>query len=192
MFYTFEKKKALNTCIHVLTDWSGSMQGEKMVYAADASGRLVYVFDRVLRVPVQLAAFTNGHSCCDIGVIKRFNQRSMSPRQIAENFSKFYKYSSANNDADAVMWAYYELMKRKEERKILIVISDGCPAGHWSGSAHANLEFVTKLIEKHNDVELYGVGIKSTAVENYYTNFKILHETSEINSTLFEIIKQGV
>lgn len=192
IFYDFTTQRKLNTCVHVLTDWSGSMQGSKMENAADASGRLVQVFDRVLRIPVQLAAFTNSASRCDIGVIKRFNDRSMSPLNIAENFSKFYKYSSANNDADALMWAYRELLKRKEERKILIVMSDGCPAGCWKGSSHTNLLHVTECITKGGRVELYGVGIESSAVTAYYPNCKILNNSNEINSTLFEIIKEGV
>jgi len=191
LFYDMTQRKELNTAVHVLTDWSGSMQGTKMVHAADASGRLVHVFDRVLRVPVQLAAFTNGRTRCDIGLIKAFNDRSISPRMIAENFSKFYKFSSANNDADSLMWAYNQLMKRDEERKILMVLSDGCPAGAWAGSSSSNLRHVCNQIEKEGKVELYGVGICSDAVADYYSNYKILNDSSEINNTLFDIIKAG-
>jgi cobaltochelatase CobT len=191
LFYDHQDRKELNTAIHILTDWSGSMQGSKMVHAADASGRLVHVFDRVLRVPVQLAAFTNGRSRCDIGLIKKFSDRSISPQNIAENFSKFYKYSSANNDADAVMWAYNQLMKRKEDRKILIVLSDGCPAGAWAGHGSDNLKHVCQTIEQEGEIELYGVGIKSEAVRSYYSKYRVLNDEHDINATLFNIIKDG-
>ncbi len=193
IFYEFVEARQLNTAIHVLTDWSGSMQGSKMVHAADASGRLVHVFDRVLRVPVQLAAFTDAKTPCDIGLIKRFSERSISPTEIAARFSKFYSYSSANNDADSVMWAYHQLLKRKEKRRILIVLSDGAPAGGWGGygGSHANLKHVTKSIEQAGHVELWGVGIQSAAVSEYYKHNKVLHTTEEINSTLFDIIKEG-
>jgi hypothetical protein len=191
LFYDHTKRKEMDTCILVLTDWSGSMLGSKMVHAADASGRLVHVFDRVLKVPVQLAAFTNAQSRCDIGLIKGFNDRSMNAQDIANGFSKFYKYSSANNDADAVMWAYRELKKRKEERRILIVLSDGCPAGSWIGSGSSNLSMVTEQIEKEGQIELYGVGIESDAVETYYSNTEVLESSEEINAALFNIIKKG-
>lgn len=191
LFYDLDRRKEMNTCIHVLTDWSGSMQGSKMCHAADASGRLVHVFDRVLNVPVQLAAFTNGATRCDIGLIKAFKDRSISPENIAENFSKFYSYSSANNDADSVMWAYNQLIPRKEDRKILIVLSDGAPAGSWQGESSANLRHVCKQIEKEGKVELYGVGICSQAVKNYYSNHKVLNSSEEINNVLFDIIKEG-
>lgn len=193
LFYEMIEADALNTCIHVLTDWSGSMNGKKMVYAADASGRLVHVFDRILRVPVQLAAFTNGKSRCDIGLLKKFNDRSMGPIEIATAFSRFYKYSSANNDADAVMWAYNQIRRRKEKRKLLLVLSDGCPAGSWyGGSSGQNLLHVTNFIQKEGKVELYGIGICSSAVETYYKNSKVLKGPEDINQTLFSIIKAGV
>jgi hypothetical protein len=191
LFYQHQDRQELNTCIHVLTDWSGSMDGNKMIYAADASARLVHVFDRILKVPVQLAAFTNGRTPCDIGLIKKFSDKSMSPQKLAENFSKVYKFSSANNDADSVMWAYRQLLARKEQRKILIVLSDGCPAGSYTGSSHSNLKAVTKAIEMGGRVEIWGVGICSDAVSEYYTNHKVLHSSAEINNTLFDIIKQG-
>jgi len=193
LFYEMIEADALDTCIHVLTDWSGSMNGKKMVHAADASGRLVHVFDRILRVPVQLAAFTNGKSRCDIGLLKGFNDRSMGPTEIATAFSRFYKFSSANNDADAVMWAYNQIRKRKEKRKLLLVLSDGCPAGSWyGGHSGQNLKHVTDFIQKEGKVELYGVGICSTAVETYYKNCKVLKGAEDINQTLFEIIRAGV
>jgi len=193
LFYQMHKAEAQDTCIMVLTDWSGSMQGQKMVHAADASGRLVQVFDRILRMPVQLAAFTNGRSRCDIGLIKKFDDRSVSPLDIASGFSKFYKYSSANNDADAVMWAYNQIRNRKENRKILMVLSDGCPAGTWMrGCGSSNLSYVTNHIQKEGKVELYGVGICSDAVETYYENVQVLEDETQINRALFEIIKGGV
>jgi hypothetical protein len=193
VFYSFTDKQELDTCIMVLTDWSGSMMGQKMVQAADASGRLVHVFDRILRVPVQLAAFTDSRTPCDIGLIKAFGDRSISPQKIADRFSKFYKFSSANNDADALMWAYRQILARKESRKLLIVLSDGCPAGSYSyGSSHANLVKVAGDIEKGKRVELYGVGIQSDAVEEYYTNHKVIDDPKEINRVLFDIIKEGV
>jgi hypothetical protein len=193
IFYEFTEKRELNTAIHVLTDWSGSMQGSKMIHAADASGRLVHVFHRVLKVPVQLAAFTDSKTPCDIGLIKRFNERSIGPEEIARRFSKFHPYSSANNDADSVMWAYNQLLRRKEKRRILIVLSDGAPAGGWGGygGSHANLQHVASSIEKAGHVELWGVGIESNAVKNYYTKHKVLYSADEINQTLFDIIKDG-
>jgi hypothetical protein len=191
IFYDMKRATMKDTAIFVLTDWSGSMSGGKMEYAADASQRLVHTFERILRVPVALAAFSDRRSQCDIGYIKKFNTRGITQQEIADRFSKFYSWSSANNDADAVHWAYNELLKRKESRKLLIVLSDGAPTGSWQGNPGRALKYVTKKIEQGKRVELYGLGIMSDAVKQYYTNSAVVHRPEEINEALFTIIREG-
>ena len=191
IFYTQYKSNLKDTAIFVLTDWSGSMSGGKKRSAADASQRLVYTMERILRIPVALACFSNAKTRCDIGYIKPFGTRGITQEEIAKRFLKFNWYTSANNDADALNWAYHQLKRRREARKILIVLSDGCPAGSWSGHGGTNLKYLTRQIEKDGLVELYGVGIHSSAVREYYTNYRVLNGPDEINNTLFNLIKGG-
>jgi len=191
IFYQQEKHTMKDTAIFVLTDWSGSMKGPKMKSAADASQRLVYVMERILKIPVALACFSNSETECDIGYIKPFGTRGLSAEEIALRFAKFRKYTSANNDADSLHWAWHQLRKRTEERKILIVLSDGCPAGSWIGRGYDNLHYVVDAITRDGGIELYGVGIHSDAVKKYYPHYKILNSPDEINATLFNLIKDG-
>jgi len=191
LFYNQIKQQMKDTAIFVLTDWSGSMCGNKMNYAADASQRLVHTFERQLRVPVALALFSNRRSQCDIGYVKRFNTRGITQQAIADRFSKFCSYSSGNNDADAVNWAYNELLKRKESRKILMVLSDGSPTGSYKGNPGTALRFVTDKIQKDHKIEMWGVGIRSEAVKGYYNNYVVIDDPTQINQELFTIIKDG-
>ena len=204
IFYTQRKHVMKDTCIFVLSDWSGSMIGRKMRMCADASQRLVWCFDRVLHCPVALAAFSDRYSFCDIGYIKKFHDRGVSQEDIARRFGKFYDYTSGNNDADALNWAYHEILRRKEQRKILIVISDGAPTGYWSGGGgggsyycrsnsnpHDNLVYITDAIDKDKRVDLYGLGVCNHSVKNYYKNAQVIHEPEQITEALFNMIKDG-
>lgn len=191
IFHDYRFATTKDTAIMVMVDWSGSMSGHKMSYAADAAGRLILVCDRVLKMPVSVAAFSNGYSFCDVGIVKKFTERSVDPNELARRFAAFVDYSSANNDADAVNWGYHQLLQRKESRKLLLVLSDGCPAGEWQGHGHFNLEYLASQIHNNPAVELYGIGICSDAVEAYYPNHKVLNSESEISKTLFDIIKEG-
>jgi hypothetical protein len=191
IFYDQRKHTVKDTSVFVLVDWSGSMRGPKMKYAADAAQRLVHTFDRVLNIPVALATFSNRKSVCDVGYIKPWNTRGMPAEEIARRFSQFTAFTSGNNDADALNWAWHQLLPRKETRKILIVLSDGAPASAWKGHADDALKHVTHAIEKDNRVELYGVGVKSDAVKKYYTNHIHLEDPKLINETLFTLIKEG-
>ena len=191
IFYEQSARTAKDTAIFVLVDWSGSMLGNKMKYAAEAAQRLVHTFDRVLKIPVALATFSNRHTKCDIGYIKPWNTRGTSEEEIAKRFARCDAITSANNDADSVNWAWKELRKRKESRKLLIVLSDGAPAGSFAGHPSDALKFVTNAIQKDGGVELYGVGIRSNAVKKYYKNWSVVEDPKDINNTLFNLIKDG-
>lgn len=191
VFYDQRKHTMKDTAIHVLVDWSGSMIGRKMNFAADAAQRLVWCFDKVLNVPVQLAAFSNARSFCDIGLIKPFAAKNIQPEEIAKRFAIFYGYTSGNNDGDSVNWAYHQLLKRKESRKILIVMSDGAPAGSWNGHSDDALLLATKAIQADPRVELYGLGICDDSVSRYYKNYKVVQDVHDISPALFNLIKEG-
>ena len=52
-----------------------------------------------------------------------------------------------NIDGEAISWAYNRLIKRKEERKILMVISDGAPVDDSTLSSNAG-DFLEKHLKK--------------------------------------------
>ncbi len=192
IFYTRNNKRALNTAIHILVDWSGSMQGDKQIYAAMATQRAAEVFSRSLRIPTMISSFTNGITNSDIGIIKHFDKPA-TEKQIAARFGQWYRVMSANADADAVMWAYNRLRKRKEPRKLLIVLSDGAPASCYAyGSSHDSLMAAVNRIEHEGKVEVFGLGIKSDAVSEYYRNHQVIREPEDINEALLNVLKEGM
>ena len=192
IFYTRNNKRALNTAIHILVDWSGSMQGDKQIYAAMATQRAAEVFSRSLRIPTMISSFTNGATESDIAIIKHFDKPA-TEKQIAARFGQWYRLMSANADADAVMWAYNRLRKRKEPRKLLIVLSDGAPANCYGhGSSHDSLMAAVNRIEQEGKVEVFGLGIKSDAVSEYYRNHQVITEPEDINEALLNVLKEGM
>ena len=62
-----------------------------------------------------------------------------------------------NIDGEALKWAYSKIIKRKEERKILMVISDGAPVDDSTLSANTSsyLEDNLKLVEKFDSLKEY-------------------------------------
>ena len=191
VFYDLQRKQAINTAIHILVDWSGSMGGNKAELAAQAAIRAGDVFDRQLKMPTQISAFTTYKSTCDIGIVKPFGMRMPTSNQ-AQCFANFCVWHGGNNDADSVLWAYRELMRRKEPRKILLVLSDGAPAGSYKGDYHSALLAATRQIEDEGKVDLYGIGICSTAVEMYYNKRSVIDRAEDINDALLNVLAQGV
>ena len=96
-----------------------------------------------------------------------------------------------NIDGEALAWAHSRLVQRDEERKILIVISDGAPVDDSSLSAnHSNFleEHLHAMIHNVNQVqqvELLAIGIGHD-VGKYYDNAITINNAETLGETLLE------
>lgn len=191
IFYTETKKKYKNTAVAILTDWSGSMIGRKMKIAAQATARLTDVFDRQLHVPVYVSAFSSSYNTVPIAVIKDFNEKLYDPQAIGRRFTWFNSYSSGNADADAVAYVYKQLAVRREERKILIVLSDGSPTCSAIGAnPDSTLKYIIQDIEAIPNVDVLGIGVCSDQVQRYYSNHRVINDVNQLDRALLEVLKE--
>ena len=77
------------------------------------------------------------------------------------------------------MWAFKRLEKRKEERKILMIISDGAPVDDSTLSVNSgdylekHLKLTVKWIEENSNVEVLAVGIGHDVTRYYKKAVKI-------------------
>ena len=87
------------------------------------------------------------------------------------------------------MWAYSRLKKRKEERKILMVISDGAPVDDSTLSVNSgdylekNLKKVVKLVENKKDIEILAIGIGHD-VSRYYSRAIKIADVQELGDVM--------
>jgi cobalamin biosynthesis protein CobT len=180
----------LDTAIFVLSDASGSMGGVKYQTAAKASSLINDAFGNVLHVPLSIAAFSSFGDTPVIGIMKGFNER-VNDTEMAARFEDFLHNMSGNNDADTLLWAYHEILKRPEKRKIIIVLSDGSPAD-GIGDPYYALETVTKEILKDGRVDLYGIGIMDRNVEHFYPKHKVINNISELENALVDVLSKAL
>jgi cobaltochelatase CobT len=84
-----------------------------------------------------------------------------------------------NIDGEAIQWACSRIFKRKEERKILMVISDGAPVDDSTLSVNSgdylekHLKSVVKNIEEKTDLEILAIGIGHDVTRYYKRAIKI-------------------
>ena len=96
-----------------------------------------------------------------------------------------------NIDGEALSWSHERLIKRNEERKILIVISDGAPVDDSTLSANRedyldnHLKKIISQIEKDSPIELQAIGIGHD-VTKYYENAITIHRAEELGEVLLE------
>lgn len=96
-----------------------------------------------------------------------------------------------NIDGEALMWAHNRLIGRKEDRRILMVISDGAPVDdstlsvNSAGYLEAHLRKVIEWIEKVSPVQLVAIGIGHD-VTRYYRRAVTIMDVEQLGGTIIE------
>jgi cobaltochelatase CobT len=96
-----------------------------------------------------------------------------------------------NIDGEALLWAHNRLIARPEERRILMVISDGAPVDDSTASANGgsylerHLRQVIEWIEKRSSVELIAIGIGHD-VTRYYERAVTIMDADQLAGAMVD------
>ena len=96
-----------------------------------------------------------------------------------------------NIDGEALLWAHNRLLSRTEERKIMMVISDGAPVDDSTLSVNPgnylerHLRDVIEWIETRSPVELIAIGIGHD-VTRYYRKAVTIVDADQLGGTMME------
>jgi len=96
-----------------------------------------------------------------------------------------------NIDGEALLWAHRRLLARPEERRILMVISDGAPVDDSTASANGgtylerHLRQVITWIEERSGIELAAIGIGHD-VTRYYVRAVTIMDAEQLGGALIE------
>ena len=205
------ENKFKDTVITLLIDNSGSMRGRSISLAAICGDIISSTFERCA-VKTEVLGFTTknwkGGSSKQEWVDKgqpanpgRLNDLRHIVYKSADNsWRRARKYFGAmlregllkeNIDGEALLWSYSRLMKRQEQRKIIIVISDGAPVDDSTLSANSenyldgHLKDSIEYIESSKNIELQAIGIGHD-VNKYYKDAITIHRAEELGEVLLE------
>ena len=208
---SFMKEKDLDfkdTIVTLLIDNSGSMRGRPITIAALCADILSRTLERC-SVKVEVLGFTtknwkggksreawsktdkpkNPGRLNDLRHII-YKGADTQWRQAKNNLGLMLKEGllKENIDGEAISWAYNRIKKRKEERKILMVISDGAPVDDSTLSVNSgdflekHLKRMVKSIENKSDIEILAIGIGHDVSRYYSKAIKItdVHELGDV------------
>ncbi len=94
-----------------------------------------------------------------------------------------------NIDGEALMWAYDRLIGRQEQRRILMVISDGAPVDDSTLSVNSgnylekHLRDVIRMIETRSPIELIAIGIGHD-VTRYYKRAVTIVDAEQLGGAM--------
>ncbi len=198
-----------DTIVTLLLDNSGSMRGRPIMVAASCADILSRTLERC-GVKVEVLGFTTrawkgGSSREDwIGAKKpaapgRLNdlrhiiyKAADSPwRRARRNLGLMMREGilKENIDGEALLWAHQRLLARPEQRRILMVISDGAPVDDSTLSVNngnyleAHLRDVIRGIETASPVELIAIGIGHD-VTRYYNRAVTINDAGDLGGAM--------
>ena len=184
----------LDTAVSLLVDCSGSMSGDKFETACASAAAMALAL-KPLHITYNVLGFTNDCDRNEEPIVWVFNdwQENVNQSELVNRFATASGALWNNSDGDAIAWAHNYVAPRKEKRKILIVLSDGSPAGrHWAGDISSYTKQVTTSIEEKSPVELYGIGIMDTNVKKYYKKNVVINDTSSLAPAILSILDKAL
>ena len=188
------ENKLLDAAVTVLVDMSGSMGGDKVFYAL-ASTLLMNEVCSTLNIPLEILGFTDTNSdgfkpiTPLMFIYKGFSNLRVSNDSLVDYFAMSSLHMTGNPDGENILWAHDRLVKRKEKKKVLIVMSDGSPCA--SGSSTGLAGFTQKVIgeiESSKVVDIYGLGLSDDAVKHFYKTNDVVMTPEEIPSKLLSLL----
>ena len=215
---SFKKEKDYefkDTVVTLLIDNSGSMRGRPITIAALCADILSRTLERCT-VKVEILGFTTKNWKGGQSREKwSKNNKIKNPGRLNDLRHIIYKSAdnhwrqSKNNlglmlkegllkeniDGEAISWAYSRLKKREEERKILMVISDGAPVDDSTLSVNSgdflekHLKKIVNFIENKNDIEILAIGIGHD-VSRYYKRAIKISDVNELGDVMIDQLSE--
>lgn len=186
------KTDILDTAVIIVGDVSGSMSGAKHGHQMAACAQMNDAIGNALHIPLMMVGFTE-HDCRNSMFIWRhFNDKLLSRQKLLQRMRHTSNYMSQNADGDAIMWAYYQIKRRKEKRKVMIVTSDGSPASSKAGDIYGYTKKVIEAIEADKSVDIVAIGIMDRNVEALYKQHSTIKRAEELEPALLSIIERKI
>jgi cobaltochelatase CobT len=211
---SFKREKEMDfrdTVVTMLIDNSGSMRGRPITVAATCADILARTLERC-GVKVEILGFTTrawkggqareawlqAGKPANPGRLNDLRHLIYKPadapwRRARKNLGLMMREGllKENIDGEAVDWAYRRLLGRTEQRRILMVISDGAPVDDSTLSVNAgnylerHLRYVIEEIENRSPIELIAIGIGHD-VTRYYRRAVTIVDAEELGGAMTE------
>jgi cobaltochelatase CobT len=200
-----------DTVVTLLIDNSGSMRGRPISIAAICADILARTLERCA-VKTEILGFTTRAWKGGLSREKWLaDGRPPKPGRLNDLRHIVYKPADApwrrarknlglmmregllkeNIDGEALLWAHDRLLARREDRRILMVISDGAPVDDSTLSVNSgnylerHLRHVIKGIETRSPVELIAIGIGHD-VTRYYARAVTIMDAEQLGGTIID------
>ncbi len=183
VFLRSGQKKSVSTAVHVLLDCSGSMDGPRMELAGKACYGVALALEQCQGVNVGVTAFPASTAS------KNPNAEGVFPvvkhgQRVHPRFA--IKARGCTPLTESLWWVMQQMYVLKEERKIILIISDGVPDSLYT-TKHA-------LTHSHKlGFEVLALGVEDNSLEMLLPETsRTIHDLNTLPSALFSMLQQAL
>lgn len=173
------RKRALNTAVYLLVDGSGSMgsgKGSTMQIANEAALAVGLALDGTPRVTPMVSYFAGSEGSAIVEAVRPGDS-------VERNAGRFCYSGDGGTPLASALWKVAQTFSsRHEERKIVMVVTDGGP------NSPDKVRHVLGLM-KRSGYECMGIGIGSDAVSKYFGDYCVINQASDLERTLFDMVQ---
>lgn len=212
----------INSAVSLVIDLSGSMQGEKVYIAMQSAYALAMVLEQLKVPYEIVGFSTSNPNRAMMQAYEEFvkglnedtkskiiNDGSPETIWVFKGFEESFDYTAKsailaaagsgvgmaqNEDSKHVKLALERLRARSEPVKALFVFSDGSPSfcGNSVRNSANQLRYLAHNAKTAYGVDVYGIGIATDSVANYYPKNKVVRQISELPNVLFSFLKDVI
>ena len=172
------EQTGLNTAVHILLDVSGSMSGAPIVLARQACFAVAKALENIKGVNPAVTAFPAMASTSSVFPIMRHGQK------VPDNFD--INASGGTPLAAALWWVMQTMLFLREQRKIILIITDGVP-----DSTHAATHVVG--VAQKLGFEVYGLGIRDEHIGQLLPQTSgVINDLLDLAPTMFDMLQAAL
>ncbi|MGE4292822.1 MAG: hypothetical protein AB7E32_11510 [Desulfovibrio sp.] len=173
------QRTAMNTAVHLLLDCSGSMRRRITV-----AGQVCHVLARTMElmgINVAVTVFPAGHGEDDLQTVAPLVRHGQPVH------TRFGLAASGKTPmGEALWWAILEMVPLREQRKILLLVTDGDPDNHETAKQALS---AARLAE----IEVFGLGIDSPGITSLMPRRSInIQAIRELAPAMFQLFAQAL
>lgn len=172
------EQTGLNTAVHILLDVSGSMNGAPIVLARQACFAVAKALENIKGVNPAVTAFPALASTSSVFPIMRHGQK------VPDSFD--INASGGTPLAAALWWIMQTMLFLREQRKIILIITDGVP-----DSTHAATHAVN--VAQKLGFEVYGLGIRDEHIAHLLPQAsRVINDLLDLAPTMFDMLQAAL
>jgi cobaltochelatase CobT len=180
VFSRYRKRKAVNTAVQILLDKSGSMR-HRLEIARRAAMAVACALQCIRGTAVACAAFPVPVVRNAVGILPltRFDER------VAVTASHYESFDAQGGTplAEALWWCASEILGRREERKMILVVTDGQPDDSESAR-----EIIQRCL--NSGIEMIGLGIEVQAVKVLFPDWCVIQDIEQLAPAMFKVLER--